>query len=465
MYEENNNENKFTITLEGVLDRNATKSNLKKEFLSLKRENFFSQGFGGLGGKGGKDFLSLSLEKLESLKRPKSDNSKKSASFKSLNVLGKIDSFKDFLGPDFQKNNPKSVLKDLDLDLDLKDKIALPDGHLNKNKSSLSSYLKPEVDKLDLGSPQHSYFKTENIKNTFKQNFVNNSGEAQTNLPKDFRLNSNFNKTFPFGDLQEPLGIKNANSQIVWKNLMSFRDLFKDSSLVDFFNIKNGFNDLNLPLEEFKNLKDKKTALSLENLVFKDDQKESANKILKRKRSFETELERNDFLRKLYILQSSQNSNPDSNLNSNSNDFSFMVELAQKLKNEGHAKNDSKAISLVSDFLRSENNLEKVLSFQMPTMSLKSPGQPEVLNSKIIRTAFEPGLDSILEKTLELLEWAKNYDFTSSVLDPLRNTFSNLGSILAQAFESLPLVEHMTNLLNNASELNSRGIDDDSRMP
>lgn len=98
-------------------------------------------------------------------------------------------------------------------------------------------------------------------------------------------------------------------------------------------------------------------------------------------------------------------------------------------------------------------------------MSLKSPGQPEVLNSKIINTAFEPGLDSILEKTLELLEWAKNYDFTSSVLDPLRNTFSNLGSILAQAFESLPLVEHMTNLLNSASELNSRGIDDDSRMP
>lgn len=465
MYEENNNENKFTITLEGVLDRNATKSNLKKEFLSLKRENFFSQGFGGLGGKGSKDFLSLSLEKLESLKRPKSDNSKKSASFKSLNVLGKIDSFKDFLGPDFQKNNPKSVLKGLDLDLDLKDKIALPDGHLNKNKSSLSSYLKPEVDKLDLGSQEHSYFKTENIKNTFKQNFVNNSGEAQTNLPKDFRLDSNFNKTFPFGDLQEPLGLKNANSQIVWKNLMSFRDLFKDSSLVDFFNIKNGFNDLNLPLEEFKNLKDKKTALSLENLVFKDDQKESANKILKRKRSFETELERNDFLRKLYILQSSQNSNPDSNLNSNSNDFSFMVELAQKLKNEGHAKNDSKAISLVSDFLRGENNLEKVLSFRMPTMSLKSPGQPEVLNSKIINTAFEPGLDSILEKTLELLEWAKNYDFTSSVLDPLRNTFSNLGSILAQAFESLPLVEHMTNLLNSASELNSRGIDDDSRMP
>ncbi|WKC88639.1 hypothetical protein QIA20_00615 (plasmid) [Borreliella japonica] len=40
MYEENNNEDKFTITLEGVLDRNATKSNLEKELLSLKKENF-----------------------------------------------------------------------------------------------------------------------------------------------------------------------------------------------------------------------------------------------------------------------------------------------------------------------------------------------------------------------------------------------------------------------------------------
>ncbi len=30
MYQENNNEDKFTITLEGILDRNATKSNLKK---------------------------------------------------------------------------------------------------------------------------------------------------------------------------------------------------------------------------------------------------------------------------------------------------------------------------------------------------------------------------------------------------------------------------------------------------
>ncbi len=40
MYEENNNEDKFTITLEGILDRNATKSNLKKELLSFKKENF-----------------------------------------------------------------------------------------------------------------------------------------------------------------------------------------------------------------------------------------------------------------------------------------------------------------------------------------------------------------------------------------------------------------------------------------
>lgn len=40
MYEENNNEDKFTITLEGILDRNATKSNLKKELLSFKKEIF-----------------------------------------------------------------------------------------------------------------------------------------------------------------------------------------------------------------------------------------------------------------------------------------------------------------------------------------------------------------------------------------------------------------------------------------
>ncbi|MBB6208346.1 hypothetical protein [Borreliella lanei] len=463
MYEENNNP-KFTITLEGVLDRNATKSNLKKEFLSLKRENFFNQiGFGGLSGKSSKDFLSASFERLKGLKTPKSDNLQKSASFKSLNVLGKNNSFKDFLSYDSQKNNPKSFLKDLDLNFDLKDKIGLPVGRLNEKNSNLSSYLKPEADKLDLVSSQYSYFKTENIKNAFKQNFINNSNKDQTNASEDFRLNSNFAKIFPFkDDLQEPLGFKNENSQIVWENLMTFRNLFKDSSPVDFFNIKNGFNDLNSSKDEFKNLKDKKTELSLENFVFKDSQKESANKILKRKRSFETELERNDFLRKLYILQSSQNSNS----SSSSNDFSFMVELAQKLKNDGHAKNDSKAISLVRDFLKGENNLEKVLSFKMPTISLKdSKGEPEVLNSKIISSAFEPELGPLLEKTLELLEWAKNYDFTSSVLDPLRNTFSNLGSILAQAFESLPLVEYMTNVLNSGGEFNSRGIDDDSRMP
>ncbi|AEL19597.1 conserved hypothetical protein (plasmid) [Borreliella bissettiae DN127] len=452
MYEENNNENKFTITLEGVLDRNATKSNLKKELLSLKRENFLSQGFGGLIGKGSKDFLSLSLKRPESHKTLKSDNFQKSASFKSLNDFGKSNSFKDFSG--------------LDLNFDLKDKSGLPAGCLNENKSSLSSYSKSKVDKLDLGSSHYSYFKTENIKSTFKQNFINNCFKDQTNLPKDFRSNSNFNKP-PFKDLQEPLGLKNENSQIVFKNLMSFRDLFKGPSPVDFFNIKNGFNDLNLPLEEFQNLKDKKTKLNLENLVYKDNQKESANKILKRKRSFETELERNDFLRKLYILQSSQNSNPNSSSSSNPNDFSFIVELAQNLKNEGYAKNDLKAIGLVSDFLKGENNLEKVLSFKMPTSSLKnSKFEPEILNSsKIINAALEPGLGPLLEKTLELLEWAKNYDFTSSVLDPLRNTFSNLGIILAQAFESLPLVEHITNLLNSASEFNSRGIDDDFGMP
>ncbi|WNY66370.1 hypothetical protein QIA45_04660 (plasmid) [Borreliella andersonii] len=465
MYEENNN-NKYTVTLGGVLGRNVTKGNFKKEFLSPKRENFFNQSFGGLS-KGSKDFLSLSLERLESSEKLKSDNLKKSANFKSFNFLGKSDSFKDFLGHgDSQKNNPRSVFKDLDLglNLDLKDKIALPAGHFNKNKSSPGFYLKPEVNKLDFGSSQYSYFKTENIKNTFKQNFISNSGKDQTNLSKDFRLNSNFNKAFSVNDLQEPLlGVKNENSQIVWENLMSFRDFFKESSLVEVLNLKNGFNDLNSSLEEFKNLKDKKTQLSLENLVFKDSQKESANKILKRKRSFETELERNDFLRKLYILKNSQNTNT----NTNSNDFSFIVELAQKLRNEGHTENDSKTISLVSDFLKSENNLEKVLSLKSSTISLKSSkGEPEVLNSKIINTVFEPGLDLILEKTLELLEWAKNYKFTSSVLDPLRNTFSNLGNILAQAFESVPFVEYMTNLLNNGvSEFNLRGIDDDSGMP
>ncbi|MCD2332414.1 hypothetical protein [Borreliella americana] len=464
MYEENNN-NKFTISLEGVLDRNATKSNLKKEFLSLKRENFFSQVFGDLSYKSGKDFFSLSLKRLEIFKTPKIDNSQKSSSFKSLNVLGTNDSFKDFLGSDdYQKKTPKNVLKDFDFDL--KDKIGLFGWHSNEKKSSLSSCLKPEIDKSNLGFNEHSYFKTENIKNIFKQNFINNSGKGQANLSENFRLNSNFNNISPFKDLKEPLGVKNENSQIAWENLMSFRNLFKGSSLVNFLNIKNGFNDLNSPLEEFKNLKDKKAQLSLENFIFKDSQKESANKILKRKRSFETELERNDFLRKLYILQSSQNPSLNSNSNSNSNDFSFMVELAQQLKNEGHAKNDSKAINLVSDFIKDGNNLEKVLSFRMPTGSLKNlKDAPEVLNSKIISTAFEPGLYPFLEKTLELLEWARNYDFTSSILDPLKNTFSNLGILLAQAFESVPLVEYMTNVLNSASEFNSRGIDDDSRMP
>ncbi|MBB6213402.1 hypothetical protein QIA39_04685 (plasmid) [Borreliella californiensis] len=462
MYEENNNENKFTITLEGVLDKNATKSNLKKEFLSLKRENFFSQmGFYGLSGKSSKDFLSLSLSRLKGLNRPKSDNLQKSSSFKSLNVFGKSNSFKDFLSfDDSRENTPKSVLKDFSVfDFDLKDKSDLTAGFLNENKSSPSPYLKPKVDKLDLGASQDLYFKTENIKNIFKQNFINNFGKNQTNVPKDFRLNSNFNK-IPFKDLQNLEGFKNKNSsQIIGENLMTFRGFLKDPNPVDFFDIKNGFNDLNSSLREFKNLKDKKTKLSLENFLYKDSQKESVNKILKRERSFETELERNDFLRKLYILQNSQNSN------SNSNDFSFMVELAQKLKNKGHAKNDSKAISLVSDFLKGENGLEKVLSLKMPTISLKSPSEPEVLNSKIISAAFEPGLELLLEKTLELLEWAKNYDFTSSVLDPLKSTFSNLGIILAQAFESLPLVENITSLLNSVSEFNSRGIDDDSRMP
>lgn len=302
-----------------------------------------------MSGKSSKDFLSSSFERLKGLKTPKSDNLQKSASFRSLNVLGKDNSFKDFLSYDSHKNNPKSVLKDLDLDFnfDLKDKIGLPTRHLNEKKSNLSSYLKPGVDKLDPFSSQYSYFKTENIKNTFKQSFINNSDKYQNNVPKDFRLNSNFAKIFPFkDDLQEPLGLKNKNSQIVWENLMTFRNLFKASSPVDFFNIKNGFNDSNLSLKEFKNLKDTKTQLSLENLVYRDSQKESANKILKSNRSFETELERNDFLRKLYVLQSSQNPN------SSSNDFSFMVELAQKLKNDGHAKNDSKAISLVSDFFK-----------------------------------------------------------------------------------------------------------------
>ncbi|WP_233778875.1 hypothetical protein [Borreliella bavariensis] len=116
-----------------------------------------------------------------------------------------------------------------------------------------------------------------------------------------------------------------------------------------------------------------------------------------------------------------------------------MVELAQKLKNDGYAKNASKAISLISDFLNGENNLEQVLS-KSPTISLNNQlkGEPDVLNSNtIINSVSQPRVDPLLEKTLELLEWAKSYDFTKSVLDPLRNTFSNLGNILGQAFEML----------------------------
>lgn len=40
MYEENNND-KFTITLEGILDKNATKSNLKKRVFKSKKGKFF----------------------------------------------------------------------------------------------------------------------------------------------------------------------------------------------------------------------------------------------------------------------------------------------------------------------------------------------------------------------------------------------------------------------------------------
>ncbi|WP_235633502.1 hypothetical protein [Borreliella mayonii] len=50
-------------------------------------------------------------------------------------------------------------------------------------------------------------------------------------------------------------------------------------------------------------------------------------------------------------------------------------------------------------FLKGENNLEKVLSFKMPTISLKNPnGEPEFLNSKVISSAFEPELGPLLEK-------------------------------------------------------------------
>ncbi|AAT93807.1 MULTISPECIES: hypothetical protein [Borreliella] len=233
--------------------------------------------------------------------------------------------------------------------------------------------------------------------------------------------------------MQEPVWFRNENNQILWEDLMSFKKLFKDSSLVNFLNIKNGFNDFKLPLKEFQNLKDKKILEpsldlepSLENFILKDSERESVNKMLKGRRSFETEFERNDFLRKLYVLKSSQNSNL--------NDFSFMVELAQKLKNDGYAKNDSKTIGLISDFLNGENNLEQVLS-KSPTVFLNNQlkGEPDVLNSnKIINSVSQPRLDSLLEKTLELLEWVKSYDFTNSVLYPLRNTFSNLGNILGR---------------------------------
>lgn len=110
MYEENNNEDKFTITLEGILDRNATKSNLKKELLSFKKENFFNQT--GLSPKSSKDFLSLSFERLKSPERLQNDNLQKSVSFKS--SAFKSSPFKDFFNLDSWKNSLESVLKDLD---------------------------------------------------------------------------------------------------------------------------------------------------------------------------------------------------------------------------------------------------------------------------------------------------------------------------------------------------------------
>lgn len=456
MYEENNNEDKFTIKLEGVLDRNATRNNLKKELLGFKKEDFLNVSLSPISSK---DFLSLSLERLKSIEKLKNNNLQKSASFKSFNAASKSSSFKDYFDLDFKKNKLKSTLKDLDF---AKDKSILGAKNLDFKSNNLDFYVKPEVDKLDLDfNKQYSYFKTENIKNSFKQNFFNNSSKDQTNAPKELVLNSNFDKTALSvkADLQ-PLSFKDENN-LIWENLMFLKNLSKDLGVVDFLSIKNGFNDFKLSLNEFQNLKDKKISqLSLENLICEDGHRESANKILKGQRSFETEFERNDFLRKLYILQSSQNSKL--------NDFSFIVEIAQKLKNLGHAKNDFKAISLINDFLGSKNNLEEVLSLDKPTMSLKSKlnGDPEVLNSnKIINSVSEQKVDPLLEKTVELLEWAKSYDFTSSVLDPLRNTFSNLGNILVQAFENLPLVEHMTNVIRDNGGSSSRGIDDDSRMP
>ncbi|AEW69237.1 Hypothetical protein KK9_1031 (plasmid) [Borreliella garinii BgVir] len=53
--------------------------------------------------------------------------------------------------------------------------------------------------------------------------------------------------------MQEPLWFRNENNQILWEDLMSFRKLFKGSSLVDFLNIKNGFNDIKWPLKKFQN--------------------------------------------------------------------------------------------------------------------------------------------------------------------------------------------------------------------
>ncbi|WP_424632635.1 hypothetical protein [Borreliella lusitaniae] len=86
MYEENSSENKFQVTLEGVLDRNATKSNLKKELLNLRLENFLSEI--NFFPKSSKDFLSSSLERLKSFKSLKNYNiHQKSASFNPLNTL------------------------------------------------------------------------------------------------------------------------------------------------------------------------------------------------------------------------------------------------------------------------------------------------------------------------------------------------------------------------------------------
>ncbi|WKC88638.1 hypothetical protein QIA20_00610 (plasmid) [Borreliella japonica] len=109
---------------------------------------------------------------------------------------------------------------------------------MDANKNNLGPYLRPEVDKLDLNfNKQYSYFKTENMKNAFKQNFIHNSKEDQTNATlKDFRLNSDLDKiqlSFAKDDLQGPL-LKDENNQNIWENLISFRNFLKDSVLVDF---------------------------------------------------------------------------------------------------------------------------------------------------------------------------------------------------------------------------------------